>query len=1021
MTTIEIPVDDIATLVDLSQSGVLGELGIDLEPIPEILADCPLRYAAYEKTGSNYDFECELSFVLEEDDAGDPTEQLDISVAIAVTTSSKEYSGSIAIPVSADNILNFAAQFKEKDSQSFTLAKADLADTNTIALPEFISTISETLGGIIPTELAFDVAGNALLVISQRGSGTTRQKKFLLSFGSNSQIDMELIPLLQGQFLPEFTPANVNLEFFAALDEFSSSEVKTINSLLEESGYPVIIRKKGSTTQELRKGASISGSLIIGEIFQQTLFLPLMGKSSSSPPTPPSGGSRSLSRSSGNSGAESEESRITIADNGIWLRIEKSFGPVYFNKVGLQYRVRDGRSQIEFAPEIAVIFSHFSFILNEVSVGSPLTEFDPSFNLDGFELEYQSGAIEIGGAFLRSERDGYDEYAGMGVLKLSFGKKSLLNIGLSAIAAYADTEEASFFLYAVLDFPMGGLPFLFFTGASAGFGYNYDLYVPPIEEISQFPLVSQAIEGQYGWNTENISDAVSSQLEELQDYIAVAAGAGFLAIGIKFTSFKLLDCFGLLTVAIDNAFEMNLIGSASFIVPSATKKAHLIYMQMFMKTTFSTKEGLVSMEAQLAEGSYIFSKTCHLTGGYAAYVWFAGEHEGDFVVSLGGYHPYFKAPSHYPVVPRVGCNWKLGPMSIKGEIYIALCSHAVMAGGYWGCEFRLGPAYASFSVYADFLICWKPYHYDIGLGINVKAGFGFLGPLQVGTDLRMWGPDFGGFAKIHVILFSFNIEWGDQSSQYPHAIDWDEFQESFLPADEEICNIAVNEGLVKEIKNSNEEIAIVNPKKFEILTDSLIPFKAATQGEQTTAVEIGDANTAFGIHPMAVKGSDLSSSYQVMITLEGNGGAQEDVTTDIFALEAVTKRVPSNLWGEPEEYESSNKVVKPPETNEPQFVENTLSGFRVVPAVQPPVGNTEDIEAAKLQYDVNPVDSAYVWNNIVPFTGTSTESGRETIKQSIVTNSDRDSLLSALGFNPSEDVGISESVADDFVIAPQVQ
>ncbi|NEO79492.1 DUF6603 domain-containing protein [Moorena sp. SIO4G3] len=827
-------------------------------------------------------------------------------------------------------------------------------------------------------------------------------------------INLSNLPLV-GDLLPKDQVVGIeNLQIVVASQNLNEQEVLDLNSLLPS---PAAIEFY-YTSEGINKGLSIAASLVVGAVYQETLFLPVVDRSSPSKPPSPTkpGGNRSrvTTTSEISETTPGKKSPITVADNAVWLKMERAFGPVYFNKVGLQYR----NGEIHFAPEIALIFRTFSFFLNEVSVGSPLTDFTPSFYLDGFELEYQSGAIEIGGAFLRSHKGGYDEYAGMALLKLSFGKKSLLNIGLSAIAAYADKEpDPSFFLYAVLDCPLGGLPFLFFTGASAGFGYNYSLRVPPIEEISQFPLVSEAIEGNYKWKSNDISSTVSSQLEELNNYIAVAAGAGFLAVGIKFTSFKLLDCFGLLTVAVDNAFEMNLIGSASLIVPAATNKAHLIHMEMLMKTTFSTKEGVLSIEAQLAEGSYIFSKSCHLTGGYAAYIWFAGEHEGDFVISLGGYHPDFQRPSHYPVVPRVGCNWKLGPMSIKGEIYVALCAHAVMAGGDWGCEFRAGPAYASYRVYADFLISWKPYYYDISLGINARAGFGFLGPLQVGTDLRMWGPDFGGFAKIHVFLFSFNIEWGDQSAQSPEAIDWNEFQQSFLPADTEVCNITVNEGLVKEIKKqeNQEGIAIVNPKEFEILTDSFIPFKTATQGNRSATVEIGETNTAFGIHPMAVKGEELTSSYNVTITLDG-----DDVTTDMFALEPVTKRFPSNVWGQPDEEESNQKVVKQPGINDPQFVENTLSGFRIVPAVQPPVGKTEDIEAVKLQYDVNPVPGAYAWNDIDPFLRRSNEQGRERIEHSVVSNPERDSILSALGFDPDTDVNVTGSVADEFVIVPQV-
>ena len=47
---------------------------------------------------------------------------------------------------------------------------------------------------------------------------------------------------------------------------------------------------------------------------------------------------------------------------------------------------------------------------------------------------------------------------------------------------------------------------------------------------------------------------------------------------------------------------------------------------------------------------------------------------------------------------------------------------------------------------------------------------------------------------------------GDQERNMPDirdakAIDWADFKDSFLPAAEEICNIAVSKGLVKQINN----------------------------------------------------------------------------------------------------------------------------------------------------------------------------------------------------------------------------
>ena len=55
----------------------------------------------------------------------------------------------------------------------------------------------------------------------------------------------------------------------------------------------------------------------------------------------------------------------------------------------------------------------------------------------------------------------------------------------------------------------------------------------------------------------------------------------------------------------------------------------------------------------MSNDSYLFCRDARLTGGFAFYSWFKGEYAGDFVLSVGGYHPQFQR-GHYPAVDRVG-------------------------------------------------------------------------------------------------------------------------------------------------------------------------------------------------------------------------------------------------------------------------------------------------------------------------------------------------------------------------------
>jgi hypothetical protein len=421
-----------------------------------------------------------------------------------------------------------------------------------------------------------------------------------------------------------------------------------------------------------------------------------------------------------------------------------------------------------------------------------LAKLQPGVGLAGIGIEYKSKNLEVAGALLRKEVrdvDGKIIYDYIGTASLKFKLSSKKSFGISAIGAYTYyNNEPSLFLYAVLEFPLGGPPFFFVTGFSLGFGYNRYLKVPSIDKLTEFPLVAQAMGGL--GNNQRPSDSkqlITEQLDQLDKYMTRSTDSGFVAIGLKFTCFKMLDCFTLLTIAFGEGFEMNLLGIANMKVPTPAKDSKntscIVSMTLLLKARFSLDEGVISIEAQLASNCYILSPDCRLTGGSALYFWFDGPHAGDFIISLGGYHPAFKKPAHYPTVPRLGFHWQVGNcLSLKGEMYFALCAHAIMAGGRLEANFRLGALWANFVAEAHFLISWKPYYYDIQVQVRIEAGLGIVGPVCLGVKLHLWGPEFGGTATFWILFIKVTIKFGDQSSRLPEPIDWDTFKTSFLPS-----------------------------------------------------------------------------------------------------------------------------------------------------------------------------------------------------------------------------------------------
>ncbi len=697
----------------------------------------------------------------------------------------------------------------------------------------------------------------------------------------------------------------------------------------------------------------------------------------------------------------------TASTNSIrWFNVQKKLGPIYFEKVGMQYQ----DSQLSFLLSASLTLGPLSVSLNGLGATTALHPIHPSFFLNGLAIEYKSDALEIGGALLKNPSPPANvnfEYDGAAIIKTEA-------LTLSALGSYAElkTGDPSLFIYAVLDYPLGGPAFFFVTGLAAGFGYNRGLRAPSIEQVASFPLVSDVVNGSA--KAASGAQDLTNKLNALAAYIPPQNGQYFLAVGIKFNSFKLIDAFALLTVSFGQHFEIDLLGLATLTVPTEIGAGvdPLAEVQLAIKVSFIPDEGFLGVEARLTNASYILSKNCHLTGGFAFYSWFSGPHKGDFALTLGGYHKSFVAPAHYPQVPRVGFNWQVdSKVSIKGDMYFALVPSAVMAGGHLQALWDSGDLKAWFILGADFLISWKPYHYDaeIYVDMGVSYTFSFFGrhtiKVELGADLHIWGPDFSGNARIHLWIISFDVTFGAGAAQNPQPIDWAAFKTSFLPQSEDICSIAVQDGLIRKSTDDAKDLGVVNPKELVLITNSVIPAKTATSAN-TTNLGLETVNPDFGIAPMAV--SDLTSHQEIEIKINNQP------VTNRFIFEPILKEVPAGLWG---------KKVKAA-VNGKKIIPNTLAGYKISPARPEEPDSTQEVDRKKFAFETDALPSVYRWKALGSFKSdqqTETQH-RNRIRRSIAsprTITARTRLLKALQMD-KELVDVRPNVADAFVIAPDV-
>lgn len=588
-------------------------------------------------------------------------------------------------------------------------------------------------------------------------------------------------------------------------------------------------------------------------------------------------------------------------DGTVWISVEKRFGPVSFEKVGIRYR----DDELQFLMNASLSAGGLTIEVLGLGAGSPLSSFRPRFTIDGLAVSYAGGPVTLSGALYGS------------IAPLDLTGEFVLGAGqlqIGALGGYCEVaEHPSLFAFAVLDYPIGGPAFFFVTGLAAGFGFNRRLVVPPVEQVASFPFVQWARgEGNPPPMTRNASgDAVRNVISQLSasGTVAPSVGENWLAVGVRFTSFRLVNSFALLTVAFGTRVEVALLGISSVQLPPAPAPP-VALAELQLKAAFLPDEGLISVSGQLTPRSYVLSPDCHLTGGFALLTWLSGDHEGEFVLTLGGYSPRFTRPDHYPVVPRLALTWRVTPeLTVSGNLYFALTSSAVMAGGGLSAVWQSGPIRAWFQVEADFLLVFEPFHYYIAARIQLGVSFtvnllftSFTVSIQIGVGVEIWGPEFAGRVRIDLSIISFTIAFGGGAPDTKVAIPWEEFVQRLLPnepaalagdagtvtAKPPVVQITVQDGLLRRLSDADGELNwVVDGETLRLVTESAIPSTHwQFTGDVRLAPDSPAPNTDFGVGPVGLANGALTSTHQVAIT----AGA--------FLAEPVLRNVPAALWRE---------------------------------------------------------------------------------------------------------------------------
>ena len=741
--------------------------------------------------------------------------------------------------------------------------------------------------------------GNAVLA-SLTLSG---KREFFFVLDTDQEFSLSNLPLV-GEELAAIEEVSISdLEAIVATRTADSNAVKAVNQEIEllqkqlQAEYPTL-PSKGTTGKLV-----LSAALKMGAE-ERALEIALGGGKAELP-------------------AVIAPAEVAAGESTTWINVEKSFGPVSIRRIGVMYQSET--QVLWFELDAGFLLGPLSLSLDGLGIGSPLDSFEPNFDLRGLGVSYRQPPLEVSGGLVNLVPPGSDEIEFEGGIVVGTPK-----FKLQALGYYGTTKGfTSMFVFGTLDYPLGGPPAFFVTGLALGFGYNSSLAVPAIEQVSEFPLVA-ALPGSSAKQTELFGPNPTpiAVLDYMRSkgppWVQPKEGTLWFAAGITFTSFELVEGQALVVVETGEELVIAVIGVARAQFPQAKTKPPSLYanVELNILIRLAPDQGVFSAQALLAKSSFLLDRACVLTGGFAFFVWFGkNPNRGDFVLTLGGYNPGYKHPSHYPTVPAVGFRWSIDDtITLSGSVYLAVTPAVLMAGGRLEATYRSGRLRAWFEAHADVLIRWKPFWIEAGIGVMVGAAY-MLNlwftekevSVELGCDLELWGPPTGGAVVVNWYVIGFTIRFGAGKGSAEAVKKWGDV-ETLLPGAAApgdpftVLALAPTDGL---LPGPEDGPWTVRAGSFAFEVSTPIPVTLATAGEESFK---GDP---FNVYPLRWKGVSSTCTVTV-IDVETN----EDLTP-VFAAARLSGNVPASLWGSPPE--SGGRPVVPASSE--QLVREQLVGL----------------------------------------------------------------------------------------------
>ncbi|MEU6708562.1 DUF6603 domain-containing protein [Streptomyces wuyuanensis] len=734
--------------------------------------------------------------------------------------------------------------------------------------------------------------------------------------------EIKLGAYLQIPLLDSLTPAGANIGIDDLTVGFNAkkledADVDKLRELVKDVVLPDSADKRWQA-----EGPFLAAKVQVGSASQLLIFAPSPSPSPSPPPPktaayegiaglPGSMGEGQLAHVAG--GTEAVATGGSSNEAVAWWNVDRTVGPVHVGRVGVGYEAKS----VLLLADVDVGGGGFRFgtkgLGTTIPIGDPK---HPALHLDGLSLGYNRAPLTIAGEFVRQDIEGYSlAVGGMAVIGTPAAS-------VTALGFYAQPQQGdpSLFVFGMLDLSKKSVGSGIFRleKIAAGFGLHSQVRTPTLAEVGTFPFVDMLSKG---YAQRDPLDELTNLLNK--KWVTPARGEMWLAAGLEALIYELVDINAVAIVQFGDEIVAGLYGQASAQFPKHPAKACAV-LAMDVRAEYRSSTDTLEIDAALANGSFVLDPACRLTGGAAVRLWFGrSAHPGEFVVTIGGYNPNFVVPEYYPRPGRLGFDWRMpGGIHAWGNCYAALTPHAFMAGLKAGLSGDWGPASIDAEVYADALIEWDPLYFKVEWGGNIR---GSIGPFsaELGADGTVWGPPVGGNARVKIIKWHINVDFGASDPKGRTPLKAKEFRDRMLPGgtrpgagsadgtapgeNSKVVTVAATQGLLPA-PTGNEDPAAVwafGVGSFALQVTSAVPLTAVSVNETKVATSPTRPRANLYIRPMQADGVDsgmvitlkdpTGESVKVSNKTPGEG---EDITWSVMP---DSKGVPAALWAKKDE------------------------------------------------------------------------------------------------------------------------